>query len=86
MQCSNGNARDSDGNSGIDGAFLVCEYSPQGNVKGEYGYNVQKPGESDDGEIGFGSGAMRTVGGGGVSKAAVLVAALVVGVSIAGGC
>lgn len=84
MQCGNGNAHDSDGNSGIDGAFLVCEYSPQGNVKGEYGYNVQKPGESDDGEIGFGSGAMKSSGG--VSKAAVLVAALVVGVSIAGGC
>lgn len=42
---------------GQDGAFswyLVCEYNPPGNVIGEFRYNVQKPGESNNGELGFG--------------------------------
>nr|POE63174.1 protein pry1 [Quercus suber] len=54
--------------NGAPGWFLVCEYSPAGNVEGEYGDQVGKAGKSDDGELGLG-------GAGGSSRSSrVLVA------------
>ncbi len=47
-----------EGKGGAFGWYLVCEYSPPGNVQGQYMYNVQKPGESG-GKLGFGSSALR---------------------------
>lgn len=49
MNCNN------DAADGAKGWFFVCEYSPPGNVDGQYRWNVQKPGESDDGKLGFGA-------------------------------
>lgn len=46
---------DNDAPNGAKGWFLVCEYNPPGNVEGGYRWNVQKPGESDDGKLGFGA-------------------------------
>jgi len=36
-----------------NGWFLVCEYYPPGNVIGEFGRNVGKPGQGEDGEPGM---------------------------------
>lgn len=33
---------------------MVCEYSPAGNMIGEFGENVGKPGQGTDGEPGIG--------------------------------
>ena len=44
-----------DAANGAKGWFLVCEYTPAGNVDGGYGYNVGKAGISDDGKPGFGA-------------------------------
>lgn len=33
---------------------MVCEYSPRGNVGGEFREEVKKTGESKDGDPGFG--------------------------------
>ncbi|KAF2766028.1 PR-1-like protein [Teratosphaeria nubilosa] len=41
---------DNSGTNGAKGMYLVCEYEPRGNVKGQYRTEVQKPGESSDGE------------------------------------
>lgn len=38
---------------GDDGWLFVCEYSPAGNVIGEFGGNVGKPGQGEDGEPGM---------------------------------
>jgi hypothetical protein len=38
---------------GNDGWLLVCEYWPPGNVIGEFGGNVGKPGQGEDGEPGM---------------------------------
>ncbi|CAK4029313.1 DNA mismatch repair msh3 [Lecanosticta acicola] len=78
IQCDNSGAQ-----GGIKGAYLVCEYSPRGNIVGEYVGNVKKPGMGAHGELGFGSGAAGAGRKGGVksSMAALVVAWLfVVGV------
>ena len=49
VNCNNGAA------NGAKGWLLVCEYFPPGNVDGGYRFNVQKPGESADGKLGFGA-------------------------------
>lgn len=56
VQCDN-----SAGN-GVKGPYLVCEYSPRGNVQGQFGYNVGKLGSSDDGEPGLGGAESRAEG------------------------
>lgn len=56
VQCNN------PAGNGVKGAYLVCEYSPRGNVQGQFGYNVGKLGESDDGELGFGGAEGRYSG------------------------
>ena len=38
---------------GNNGWLLVCEYWPPGNVIGEFGGNVGKPGQGEDGEPGM---------------------------------
>jgi hypothetical protein len=43
----------------IQGQYLVCEYSPRGNIVGQFGENVRKPGLSSTGELGIGSGAQK---------------------------
>ncbi|KXT13090.1 hypothetical protein AC579_2144 [Pseudocercospora musae] len=45
---------DNDAHAGVKGAYLVCEYSPRGNVDGQFKYNVDKPGMEDDGTLGLG--------------------------------
>lgn len=40
----------------------MCEYSPRGNVQGQFGYNVGKSGAADDGEPGFGGAEGRYSG------------------------
>ena len=69
-----------DAANGAKGWFLVCEYSPPGNVDGQYQWNVQKPGESADGKLGFGvlSSASSS------SKCSQLLVALVALSSLAG--
>jgi hypothetical protein len=42
------------GDNGVNGLYLVCEYTPRGNVEGQYHTEVTKPGESADGQPGFG--------------------------------
>ncbi|EME79984.1 uncharacterized protein MYCFIDRAFT_18029, partial [Pseudocercospora fijiensis CIRAD86] len=37
VQCDNNDAAD----SGVKGAYLVCEYSPRGNVEGQFKENVE---------------------------------------------
>lgn len=37
----------------------MCEYSPRGNIVGEFGENVRKPGLGSTGELGIGSGAQK---------------------------
>lgn len=49
-------------NGGVQGAYLVCEYSPAGNVQGQFKWNVGKPGITKDGTLGFGSAAARSSG------------------------
>lgn len=66
-QCSN------DGPNGVKGWFLVCEYSPRGNVVGAFSENVGKPGEGKDGDPGFGGASSF----GGVKR--LVFAALVIG-------
>lgn len=44
----------SNDDSGAGGWYLVCEYNPAGNVVGEFGENVRKPGQGEDGEPGVG--------------------------------
>ena len=58
---------------GVKGWFVVCEYNPGGNVRGEYEYNVGKAGMSDDGKLGFGSAAPKL--GGSLRLLVALVAA-----------
>ncbi|USW58000.1 Putative CAP domain-containing protein [Septoria linicola] len=48
---------ENDSDNGVKGAYLVCEYSPRGNVEGQFKANVRKPGISEDGKLGFGSAA-----------------------------
>lgn len=50
--------------SDINGDFLVCEYWPRGNVQGEFGENVRKPGLSADGKPGIGSAGTKLAGPG----------------------
>ena len=61
--------------NGANGWFLVCEYSPRGNVNGEFGLNVRKAGEATDGEPGLGS-AWRLSGVSGVLVALVAASSL----------
>lgn len=75
----------------VEGWFLVCEYYPPGNVKGEFKANIAK-GDEGEGQIGVGeeddndedgedggeSGAGSMAGGGAVRR--LLAAALLVGV------
>lgn len=56
VQCNNA------ADNGVKGAYLVCEYSPRGNVQGQFGYNVGKTGAADDGEPGFGGAEGRCSG------------------------
>ena len=74
MNCSNS------ASNGANGWYLVCEYSPPGNVAGEFGDNVGKAGEGKNGQPGMG-GAERISGGGGGSRWLV---ALVVMSAVAG--
>lgn len=64
---------------GAKGWFMVCEYTPRGNVIGQFRDNVRKPGIGPDGNPGFGA-ASRI---GGCSK---LLVALVVLSSLATVC
>lgn len=47
-QCKNSAA------GGANGWFLVCEYSPRGNIVGGFKTQVTKPGMSVNGTLGFG--------------------------------
>jgi len=58
----------------VKGWFLVCEYSPAGNVDGEFREQVGKSGEGKDGRPGFGTGARN---GGSVRLLGALVASCV---------
>lgn len=49
VQCSN------DASNGVQGWYLVCEYSPAGNVAGQFRQEVSKSGEGSDGDPGFGA-------------------------------
>lgn len=44
----------------LKGDFLVCEYWPRGNVKGQFSENVKKAGMGKDGKLGIGSAAAET--------------------------
>ncbi|KAK5123968.1 hypothetical protein LTR85_002165 [Meristemomyces frigidus] len=57
VQCSN------DASNGANGWYLVCEYTPRGNVAGQYREEVKKPGEGSNDKLGFG-GAPGPVSGG----------------------
>ncbi|KAK4546095.1 hypothetical protein LTR36_002232 [Oleoguttula mirabilis] len=48
VQCTN------DASNGVNGWYLVCEYTPRGNVEGEYREEVKKPGEGSNDKPGFG--------------------------------
>ncbi|KAK5109757.1 hypothetical protein LTR62_006597 [Meristemomyces frigidus] len=58
--------------NGAKGWLMVCEYSPPGNVGGEFREEVSKAGENGREQLGFGLGE-RTVGGVGKRVAAALV-------------
>lgn len=49
VNCSNSAA------DGANGWLLFCEYTPPGNVVGDFKQNVHKPGESANGQLGFGA-------------------------------
>lgn len=48
---------------GESGWLFVCEYNPAGNMIGEFGSNVGKAGQGEDGEPGLGGVAGKSVGG-----------------------
>ncbi|KAK1071202.1 hypothetical protein LTR74_003583 [Friedmanniomyces endolithicus] len=50
------------GSNGIQGWYLVCEYSPRGNVVGQFAQEVSKPGESSTGQLGLGGAASTSSG------------------------
>ncbi|TKA72425.1 hypothetical protein B0A55_05407 [Friedmanniomyces simplex] len=50
------------GSNGVNGWYLVCEYSPRGNVVGEFKQEVGKPGESSTDRLGFGGAASTSSG------------------------
>lgn len=52
-------AKDCDGK----GWLLVCEYDPAGNMVGEFGTNVGKAGQDEDGEPGLGAAVGKGVCG-----------------------
>ncbi|WPB08118.1 uncharacterized protein RHO25_012782 [Cercospora beticola] len=65
---------DTDGDKGVQGKYLVCEYNPAGNVQGQFKYNVMKSGMDENGNPGFGSEGTRSW-----SSPRMLVLALAVG-------
>ena len=52
---------DNDADNGAHGWFMVCEYTPRGNVVGRFERNVGNPDEDADGKPGF--GAASRIGG-----------------------
>ena len=79
MGCGAVDCTNSDSN-GANGWYLVCEYDPPGNVIGQFGGNVGKPGEGKNGEPGMGA-AGKLAGTGGK-----LLVALVATAAFAGFC
>jgi hypothetical protein len=43
------------GDKGVQGWLMVCEYSPAGNVVGQFRQEVLKPGENAKDQLGFGA-------------------------------
>ncbi|RMY79111.1 hypothetical protein D0863_00254 [Hortaea werneckii] len=52
----------STGDESVSGWFLVCEYNPPGNVKGNFRQQVSKPGEDEEGDPGLGAAASERKG------------------------
>ncbi|KAI6800561.1 hypothetical protein KC363_g1092 [Hortaea werneckii] len=71
----------STGDESVSGWFLVCEYNPPGNVKGNFRQQVSKPGEDEEGDPGLGAAASDRKGLrrvlGGLATAYVLLAVCV---------